>query len=270
MEIASTSNINQAYLSNFIKLFGSAVNNTVIDAKLIAFCTILTVALSILVSFKQYRLFLANSTYYPLFEVKRCIRLLRRQNSEKIKINITNNNNNNNKNKIKPNYFKYLKLKRLNIDFASINFKIKFGSFKFNSNYLFSNFLTMSRNNLYKSNSNSGLYGSNALPLSNAQSSSSSSASIDSNQSTYSFRYNVTDGNEEQHSENNINSNNNDGLYERSNFLKTSMSMPVFSQSKSLRRSLKNNQSTGNLNPNTNNINRSRSGQKIYNKRVNR
>lgn len=62
-----------------------------IDAKLIAFYTILAVALSIMLSFQQSRCMLINNyTTYPLIKVKRCLKCLRRTKSNKLK----NHNNN--------------------------------------------------------------------------------------------------------------------------------------------------------------------------------
>ena len=50
-----------------------------VDSKLIAFCTILTVALSIMLSFKQSRcLLISATTTYPLHNVKKCIKCLRK------------------------------------------------------------------------------------------------------------------------------------------------------------------------------------------------
>lgn len=76
MEVST--NMNQFY-STSIRLFSNAISTQQqLDSKLIAFCTILTVALSVLLSFKQSRCLLINATTtYPITNVKRCIKCLR-------------------------------------------------------------------------------------------------------------------------------------------------------------------------------------------------
>jgi hypothetical protein len=106
---------NQIYtLSSNLLSYSSIVSQQQqLDSKLIAFCTILTVAFSILISFKQSRYLIINATKH--YDVKRCIKCLKGFRVSKSSYKIISSLN----------YFnvyksKYLKLKRLNIaHFAS-------------------------------------------------------------------------------------------------------------------------------------------------------
>ncbi len=70
--------INQIYVSG-VRFISTASITPNLDAKLIAFYTILTVALSIMLSFKQSRCMLINNyTTYPLIKVKKCLKCLKR------------------------------------------------------------------------------------------------------------------------------------------------------------------------------------------------
>lgn len=83
--------INQFYVSG-IRFISTASITPNLDAKLIAFYTILTVALSIMLSFRQSRCMLINNyTTYPLIKVKKCLKCLKRIKKHENKIN--NNNN---------------------------------------------------------------------------------------------------------------------------------------------------------------------------------
>lgn len=75
--------VNPYYASSF-RFISTASIAPNLDAKLIAFYTILTVALSIMLSFKQSRCMLINNyTTYPLIKVKKCFRCLRRTKQQK-------------------------------------------------------------------------------------------------------------------------------------------------------------------------------------------
>lgn len=93
--------INQFY-STGVRFISTASITPNLDAKLIAFYTILTVALSIMLSFKTSRCMLINNyTTYPLIKVKKCLKCLKRVKKQENKV-ITNNNNiaSNNKNNV--------------------------------------------------------------------------------------------------------------------------------------------------------------------------
>ena len=176
MEVSINNNINHHQL----RFFSNLITMQQLDSKLIAFCTILTVALSIMLSFKQSRFLLLNATIttYSFYNVKKCIKCLR---SFKVKSNNKNNNEsnnnnittNNNSNLTKSNndvrlltyeylcgYTKYLKLKRL----RNIAHKLTTNTIKFNNNsynYLYRTFnatlLKMKKTTVYfrKSSNNS-------------------------------------------------------------------------------------------------------------------
>jgi hypothetical protein len=156
MEVSINNNINHHQL----RFFSNLITMQQLDSKLIAFCTILTVALSIMLSFKQSRFLLLNATIttYSFYNVKKCIKCLR---SFKVKSNNNNNSNNNEESNNKNNsnsdltksgndvrlltyeylcgYTKYLKLKRL----RNIAHKLTTNTIKFNNNsynYLYRTF----------------------------------------------------------------------------------------------------------------------------------
>jgi len=81
--------VNTYYASSFRYISTASIVPN-LDAKFIAFYTILTVALSIMLSFKQSRCMLINNyTTYPLIKVKKCFRCLRRTKKQ-----ISNGNEN--------------------------------------------------------------------------------------------------------------------------------------------------------------------------------
>ncbi len=87
--------INQMYVSG-VRFISTASITPNLDAKLIAFYTILTVALSIMLSFKQSRCMLINNyTTYPLIKVKKCLKCLKRTKKHEYSNNnsITDENN---------------------------------------------------------------------------------------------------------------------------------------------------------------------------------
>lgn len=95
--------INQFY-STGVRFISTASITPNLDAKLIAFYTILTVALSIMLSFRTSRCMLINNyTTYPLIKVKKCLKCLKRTKKQESKVitnhyannkNASNNNNN--------------------------------------------------------------------------------------------------------------------------------------------------------------------------------
>lgn len=93
--------INQFY-STGVRFISTASITPNLDAKLIAFYTILTVALSIMLSFRQSRCMLINNyTTYPLIKVKKCLKCLKRTKKQECKViinNCANNAGNNNNN----------------------------------------------------------------------------------------------------------------------------------------------------------------------------
>ena len=94
--------INQFY-STGVRFISTASITPNLDAKLIAFYTILTGALSIMLSFRQSRCMLINNyTTYPLIKVKKCFKCLKRTKKQESKV-ITNSNNNNNNTSCKNN-----------------------------------------------------------------------------------------------------------------------------------------------------------------------
>lgn len=83
--------VNAYYASSF-RFISTASIAPSLDAKLIAFYTILTVALSIMLSFKQSRCMLINNyTTYPLIKVKKCFRCLRRTKQQQQQSNNAEN-----------------------------------------------------------------------------------------------------------------------------------------------------------------------------------
>lgn len=97
--------INQFY-STGVRFISTASITPNLDAKLIAFYTILTVALSIMLSFRTSRCMLINNyTTYPLIKVKKCLKCLKRTKKQESKVitshcannNNASNSNNNNK-----------------------------------------------------------------------------------------------------------------------------------------------------------------------------
>ena len=143
MEVAINNNINQLFTSS-VRSFTNTITTQQLDSKLIAFCTILTVALSIMLSFKQSRCLLINATTtYPFYNVKRCIRCLKGFKVSK-SYKIINFYNIYNSNGIKESYYygytKLLKLKRLRNIASNIKY-ITTNTLKLNSNnYLFKKF----------------------------------------------------------------------------------------------------------------------------------
>jgi len=148
---------------------------------MIAFYTILTVALSLMLSFKQSRCLLINATTQcSLFKVKKCLKCFKgfkvldysnkkkqsrhrrsitnlNNNNENNQDCINNINNNNNKNTGISNsfsYTKYLKLKRLRT-IASIATKFTANTLKFNSNYYYCLFKKFSFSRMKKINNSS-------------------------------------------------------------------------------------------------------------------
>lgn len=107
--------LNQFYVPGVHRFISTASITPNLDAKLIAFYTILAVALSIMLSFQQSRCMLINNyTTYPLIKVKKCFKCLRRtkkikqSESNKLISNTTHNINNqkpcnNNSNTVKNN-----------------------------------------------------------------------------------------------------------------------------------------------------------------------
>ena len=144
MEVAINNNINQLFTSS-VRSFTNTITTQQLDSKLIAFCTILTVALSIMLSFKQSRYLLINATTtYPLFNVRRCIRCCLRGFKVSRTYKIINFYNIYNSNGIKQSYYygytKLLKLKRLRNIASNIKY-ITTNTLKLNSNnYLFKTF----------------------------------------------------------------------------------------------------------------------------------
>lgn len=158
MEVSINNNINQLYMSS-VRMISSTQQ---LDSKLIAFYTILTVALSLMLSFKQSRCLLINATTQcSLFKVKKCLKCFKgfkvldysnRKKQSRHKRSITNLNSENNQDCINNNinntnnnntgitnsfsYTKYLKLKRLRT-IASIATKFTANTLKFNSNYCY-------------------------------------------------------------------------------------------------------------------------------------
>ena len=133
--------INQLYSSS-LRLIASA-STIQLDAKLIAFYTILTVAVSIMLSFEKSRCLLINATTtYPLFRVRKCFKRLKRtkQNVKKTTnqdstIELIDSNNACSSYFSYSNYTKYLKLKRLTY-FALIATKIASKTLKLNTKIL--------------------------------------------------------------------------------------------------------------------------------------
>lgn len=246
-------------------MIASATSSQQIDSKMIAFYTILTVALSLMLSFKQSRCLLINATTQcSLFKVKKCLKCFKgfkvldnkKAQSQQQRFRRTHLNNedciNNNSNITNSNitgvsycfgYTKYLKLKRLRT-IASIATKFTANTLRSNSVYyyqLFKRFKSFSFVRMRKS-----------LPQTNGTQLSDSKTQ-QTRRVLSRFRR-----------ANNMNENYCPSCETEENVtqsLKTSSSMPVFSTDHTNITSLNNS--------NNFNLHRSSSSNKIYNSKVN-